>query len=438
MLLQKGADPSLVNSKDKTPLDVCHNEEIHKLLLEYQGTHPLNNEPAANDETVEEDKDVFAEDTKEIKSPHPLFIVQTPPTRVTQIKHGRRAGTPPARLQGHTSHYRKKGNSRGSFYSEVSSSESETDHLESAIIRPRLFDLPSITEADDSIDQSNESAGRDGKSEFGKDLEMEEEIVKEEEKVEVGLKEQISSNVDEDGKVTPVDDVPTKDHLELCDSDSLINNSLLISFPLEGLTLSSTSANEGADHASNESDGKIDLLAKSPPPATGSEDITGPRADPCSVLVVTGSIQRVTSIGEESAVSDRTSGQASPICVDDVIDNINEDSTSTVVSFSTSLPLVFGSSRPQSPTSLPSHNAPSQVTTLTLSTLISETSQESLEGDTGAAAVEKVKSPTFEIAKGERGCIRLFFDITFCLCLIRNSAQQNRISTGKQRSTLLN
>jgi hypothetical protein len=83
------------------------------------------------------------------------------------------------------------------------------------------------------------------------------------------------------------------------------------------------------------------------------EDVAMETTDSCSLTVASGGVQRVTSIDSEmDAVSE--GNQTTPI--DDphaLVDSNDEDSRSTVVSYSTSLPLIFGFSRPQTPNGSP-------------------------------------------------------------------------------------
>ena len=351
------------------------------------------------------------------KSSHhtPLFVAQTPPTRISQLKHGRRAGTPPARLQGHLVRlHSHKSNSRGSFYSDISSSESEVDYqLEATMLsKPCLFDLPSISEVDsDCGDQSNENSLAE-KMEEGESLDIVNKEIKEE-------------TISEDMKKSTIDDpsspLGSDSHSNLEEIDKKLINyaaqpaildsssvddaappTLLISFPLKGLSLSLVPSNEGPS-TSNEQ-----ALVTGGPDNIAAGPVEGSMTDSCSITVVTGSVQNVPSIGGES-LSDNTKNGISSVDNnegDNMEEAINEDSSSTVISLSTSLPLVFGSSHPQSPASPPTHT----LTTPTLMSAISiesKSSQETTEDDvisgtvTAAAIGEKVKSPpTFENLKG--------------------------------------
>ena len=143
-------------------------------------------------------------------------------------------------------------------------------------------------------------------------------------------------------------------------------SSLVVSIMLNEITLKIGNNNDNlADPTCEQKD-----FQETPEPTesslltrNGSEDVTSPNIDSSSpvtrsVSVVSGAVRRVSSIDDESACSEfldlPSAFQEILIHRDSnvLIDDDDNDSCSTVVSFSTSLPLVFGSrtpSRSQSP-----------------------------------------------------------------------------------------
>lgn len=475
MLLEKGADATIANAKEKTPLDLCQDERIRALLLK-SVKHDQNVGRTENGQV--EEKEVFAEDKvvtkKETNEPssHPHFIIQTPPSQILarfpRQKQGRRAETPPARLHAYYCRGRKKKpNSRGSFYSDVSSSESEADHVETEIghLRPhppKVIKLTSISEADDSLNESpvpettsdmsvlptEEAEQKECNMEVdpkidvptvqpsleldNKDIAVSpdlvqvpsssvlaqrdldnrddvkiEEIIKDRDENTCKSEEVLLTNGErvEDNtqdlletvsmETTHLDSKDVRSPLILPEAQEVVS-SLVVSIMLNEITLKVGNINndtftdptcEQKDFQEMSEQTESLLLTRN-----GSEDVTSPNIDSSSpvtrsVSVVHGAVRRVSSIEDESACSEfpelPSALQEILIHKDSnvLVDDDDNDSCSTVVSFSTSLPLVFGSRTPSRSQSPNRSLSPPPLTTPLLSGLV--TSSLKSKVDTG-------------------------------------------------------
>lgn len=89
----------------------------------------------------EEEKDVFVTDLegKPESSPHPLLLTSTPPS----------SQAPPSKVLKPHAHLKGRGhrkvNSRGSCYSDISSSESETDYVITRELAPRILEVSRVS-----------------------------------------------------------------------------------------------------------------------------------------------------------------------------------------------------------------------------------------------------------------------------------------------------
>lgn len=473
MLLEKGADITIANAKEKTPLDLCREEGIRALLLK---SVKCDQDVRRTENGQDEEKDVFAEDKvvtkKEVNvepSSCPHIIIQTPPSQtLARQKQGRRAETPPARLQAYYSRGRgrKKPNSRGSFYSDVSSSESEADHLETEISHlrphpPKIIKLTSISEADDSLTESpvpekismsviptkeaeqkecnmevdvkidvttvqpslelddkdivvspdlgqvSSSSVLDQRDLDNRDNGKTEETIKDgdnntckSEEILLTNGERIEDNTQDlsetvSMETTNSDAKDVRSPLMLSEAQEVVS-SLVVSIMLNEITLKigSISNDTVKDPTSKQTDSQetsepteSSLLTRN-----GSEDVTSPNIDNSSpvtrsVSIVSGAVRRVSSIGDESSCSEfpelPSALQEILIQRDSnvLVDDDDNDSCSTVVSFSTSLPLVFGSRTPSRSQSPSRSLSPPSLTTPLLSGLV--TSSLKSKADTG-------------------------------------------------------
>ena len=464
--MEKGADITIVNAKEKTPLDLCREEGIRALLLK-SVKHDQDVRRTENGQ--DEEKEVFAEDKvvtkKEINvepSSCPHIIIQTPPSqtlaRFPRQKQGRRAETPPARLHAYYSRGRgqkKKPNSRGSFYSDVSSSESEADHLETEISHlrphpPKIIKLTSISEADDSLTESPVPEKTNMSVILTEEAEQKECNMVVDVKIDVTTIQPSLELDDKDIVITPdlgqvssssvldqrdlddrnngkiedtikdgdentckseevlltngervednTQDLSETVSMETTNSDAKdvrsplilsevqeVVSSLVVSIMLNEITLKI--GNISNDTLKDPTSKQTDLQETSEPTESslltrnGSEDVTSPNIDSSSpvtrsVSVVSGAVRRVSSIDDESTCSEfpELPSTFQEILIQResnvLVDDDDNDSCSTVVSFSTSLPLVFGSRTPSRSQSPSRSLSPPPLTTPLLSGLV--------------------------------------------------------------------
>ena len=119
LLLDKGANVSIHNTHNKTPLDLCTDEDVRNILLQF-----LNNAPPTTPSNVNGNK-------RNDKSPHPLFVSQTPPSHNISRRRPRRQVnsfviTPP------TNQVKKKKNSTENVHGDQSPENKEVG----GVLRP--------------------------------------------------------------------------------------------------------------------------------------------------------------------------------------------------------------------------------------------------------------------------------------------------------------
>ena len=195
LLLEHGSDPSLANDKELTPLDVCRNEEILQALTKAHGSlarpgqrEPqggscdLNTEPpttAAQREQPpsaleKENKPKLAEEEvaedSTMSEPEALVSSPLPPearSASVEVQQRLQESTPSrARKRG-----RGKGSGfhlRGRVFSDVSSSESDSELLETARKQPKV--MPSLPSAGEQEEEERSGEGR-GREEEGERVE---------------------------------------------------------------------------------------------------------------------------------------------------------------------------------------------------------------------------------------------------------------------------
>ena len=185
LLLEHGSDPSLANDKELTPLDVCRNEEILQALTKAHGSlaRPGQREPqggscdlntespttAAQREQPpsaleKENKPKLAEEEvaedSTMSEPEALVSSPLPPearSASVEVQQRLQESTPSrARKRG-----RGKGSGfhlRGRVFSDVSSSESDSELLETARKLPKV--MPSLPSAGEQGEEERSGEGR--------------------------------------------------------------------------------------------------------------------------------------------------------------------------------------------------------------------------------------------------------------------------------------
>ena len=439
VLLSRGADPQIKNSHKQTPLDICREDTIHSMLKNALSRIP---------HTDQTNKGVFSPPEKKLYKSSFLQTHTPPPShsRTMSLRREfvRRAETPPPRLHSqsrlvHIQGRRGKVNSRGSFYSDFSSSESDSDtidHIGHSFrfkrirnIQPEVLHTPESKEPPNTAavsGEGDEQQVQSGEKTVGEDKEKGKEEVTEQEK----LKE--NSNFEEmdiDEPVPPTSPPMSEGFSGLAESSQDLKDEpvdvggndsmteweescqelmLVVSLPLNLLNSKvkqeSCEVTNGAESSvippnNNQQDSshspsadekqhdphitcemeekksKDSLISSSPKsvsPVPGAtlispvSDTKSPLSSPHasvspivtrSVSIMSGETRRVSSIeGDEDTCSSFPNKETTPTSIardsrnsngdEEDNDDDDDDSRSTVVSFSTSLPIIFGSIPP--------------------------------------------------------------------------------------------
>lgn len=190
LLLEHGSDPNLANEKEQTSLDVCPNQEIRQVLTnttakpkprlqtdsENQNTaqlpvpsligrqcvHLSESEPKEKQEPTEEEKEGEKDEEDSAFLPEPLSTpIHSRHSRATAIQSPMSASTAENAMQclpeSTPSRTRRRGKRERGFvqrFSDVSSSESDSEQLVTARKVPRLLDrLPASVKEESSTEE---------------------------------------------------------------------------------------------------------------------------------------------------------------------------------------------------------------------------------------------------------------------------------------------
>lgn len=193
--MEHGSDPNLANEKEQTSLDVCPNEEIRQILTStyakttgqqqtasvLEDTAPVvtTNQPGIIEtemmETHESKEDkgeqseedsAFLPDTIPLQSVHQITTTQSTISTTSTVPV-----TTPSRSRKRSKRGREEGGVR--IFSDVSSSESDSELIVTARKIPRLIDRLPVSVKEESVRGEGESVGVDKGMEEGEKVESE-------------------------------------------------------------------------------------------------------------------------------------------------------------------------------------------------------------------------------------------------------------------------